>query len=309
MNSMFDSLPLAIMRHPRISAACGVILLLLAGSFIWWQFIWQQPQRVFTDMLANNLATPSVTKTAAANGNGESVTQNVRLQMGGTNAADWIVSATQTNSSVTTESIGTPTTGYIRYLHIAARQAVGSKPYNFSQVLDVWGKSDGKIDPSLNHLFNQTVLDISNAPLPPIGNLPDSARQNLLAYMQRQSIFVPSYATVKRQTIQGRSVYTYSVAVHLGAYIRMMQAFAHDLHMADLDTVDPSQYSTVPPITLTISVDRVSHELSQVSYPGSGFSQSYTSWGVLSPIILPSKVITTTALQSRIQALSAGPQV
>lgn len=303
---MFDTIIVACMRYPRRSAVCGAGLLILVGFFVWWQFIWQHPQRVFTDMLSNSLETVSVTKSASANSNGQSVHQVARLEMGGTNAADWLVSANESNSSVTTENIATPNTGYIRYLHIATNlQKNGGKPYSFNSILGVWGKGDGKTDPTLDHLFSQTLLDISNAPLPPIGNLPDAERQNVLSYMQQQQIFTPDYKTVKRQTLDGRSVYTYSVSVKLGAYVRMMQGFAHDLGLTDLDTVDPSQYSTVPPIMLSISVDRLSHELVSVSYPGSGFTQAYSAWGQLNAVRLPSKTISTTALQSRIEALGA----
>lgn len=309
IKGMFDTIIAASIRYPRRSALCGVGLLILLGLFVWWQFVWQHPQRVFTDMLSNNLETVSVTKSASANSNGQSVHQVARLEMGGINAADWLVSANESNSSVTTENIATPNTGYIRYLHIATNlQKKGGKPYSFNSILGVWGKGDGKTDPTLDHLFSQTLLDISSAPLPPIGNLPDTERQSILRYMQQQQIFTPAYTTAKRQMLDGRSVYTYSVSVKLGAYVRMMQAFAHDLGLTDLDTVDPSQYSTVPPITLGMSVDCLSHELVSVSYPGSGFTQTYSAWGQLSAVRLPSKAITTTALQSRIAALGAAAQ-
>lgn len=301
---MFDTLIIAIMRHPRVSAVAGVVVCVLGGSFLWWRVVWQQPQRVFIDMLANNLQTVSVTKVASASGSGQSVVQDARLQMGSTNAADWLVSATQAGSSVTTESIATPAAGYIRYTSIAATsQSTGSKLYDFHKVLNVWGKSDGKTDASLDHLFSQTLLDISNAPLPPIANLPEAERQNILTYMQAEKIFAPSYTSVKRQKVNGRDAYTYTVAVQLGAYIRMMQAFAHDLGLTDLDTVDPSQYSTVPPISITVSVDRASHQLVRITYPGSGFSQSYQDWGLLPGIAIPTHTITATQLQAQVQAL------
>lgn len=305
---MLDYIYEFILRRPRLGSSLGIIVILLFGSFVWWQIVWEHPERVFQDMLANNLAATSVTKLASANGNGQSVSQQVRLQMGGTNAADWLVTAAQTGSSVTTESIGTPTTGYIRYAGIHAITKKGDKAYDFSKVLNVWGKSDGKTDPSLDHLFSQTLLDLSSAPLPPIGDLPESERQSILNYMQAQKIFSPSYGKVKRERILGRDTYTYAVAVQLGAYIRMMQAFGHYLGLHDLDTVDPNQYSTVPPITIQMSVDRAAHQLVRVVYPGSGFAQTYTDWGLLTPVAIPSKSVPTTQLQQRIQALNNAAQ-
>ncbi|HEU4966604.1 MAG TPA: hypothetical protein VFT53_03905 [Candidatus Saccharimonadales bacterium] len=294
-----------ILKHPRVSGVLAAILAIILGSFLWWRVVWERPQRVFMDMLSANLSAASVLKTVSAKDNGQSVSQQARLQMGGTNAADWLVTVAQTGSSVTTENIGTPTTGYIRYAHIDTVIQNNGKPFDFSKVQDVWGKSDGKTDPSLNHLFSQTLLDISSAPTPPIGNLPDSQRQNILTYMQTEKIFSPDYSKTKREKVDGHDVYTYQVAVQLGAYVRMMQAFAHYVGLRDLDTLDPSQYSTVPPITVTMSVDRASHQLVRVAYPGSGFAQGYSDWGLQTPITIPTHTIPTTELQNRIQALNS----
>lgn len=296
---MVDTLLEKIVRYPRHSAVIAIVVLVLAAGFGWWNFVWQSPQRVFEDMLAGNLATTSVTKHAAASGNGQSIDQYSRLQMGGANAAAWLVTATQGSSSVTTESIGTPAAGYIRYTHLAA----ATQPHGSDHVLDVWAKGDSKTDSSLGQLFSGTLLDISNAPLPPIANLPENEQQSLLTYMRDEKIFTPSYTNVKRETVDGRGVYTYAVAVQLGAYIRLMQAFAHYLGLTGLDTIDPSQYSTVPAIALTMSVDRASHQLVRVTYPQNGFAQHYTDWGLSTPVAVPSKAISTTALQNRVQAL------
>jgi hypothetical protein len=282
----------------------GIALLIVFIGLVWWNVAWQNPRRVFEDMLANNLATRSVTKHASANGNGQGVDQYVRLEMGGTNAADWLVTANHVSSSVTTESLGTPTSAYIRYTHIETQQKSKSgKPYDFRSVLNVWGKGDGKADPSLGQLFDQSLLDIASAPLPPIANLPASEQHTVLGYMRDEHIFTPSYNNVKRETVNGRGVYTYQVSVSLGAYVRLMQAFAHDLGLNILDTIDPSQYSTVPPVVLSVSVDRASHQLVKVSYPGSGFSQSYADWGLALPIAIPHTSISTTELQKRIQSI------
>jgi len=289
--------------------AGGVLLAVIAAGALWWQFAWQNPRRVFEDMLANNLTAASVTKVAGLQGNGQNVQQYTRLQMGGTNAADWLVSATQAGSSVTTESIGTPTGGFIRYTHIVLPQS-DNRPSIPADVLNVWGRSDGKTDPTLDHLFAQTLLDLSTAPLPPIGNLPAAQRANILAYIGDEKVFTPDYAKITREVVDGRRVYTYSVSVQLGAYVRMMQAFARDLGLADLDSVDASQYATAPPVTLRISVDRASHQLVRIAYPGTAYVQSYTGWGVLTPVAVPAKTIPTTELQNRVESLTvaAGPQ-
>jgi len=299
-----------IIRHPRASRTLLAVAIVAGGVLVWWQFVWQNPQRVFEDMLASNLATTSVTKTARASSGSQQLEQYARLEMDNTSATDWLVTVEQSNAGITTESIGTPTTGFIRYTHIATTQKTPSNTsYDFSHVLNVWGKSDGTTDPSLDHLFSQTVLDISNAPLPPIGNLPEAKQQELLDYMRAQQIFTPAYSSVKHAKVVGHDVYTYQVAVKLGAYVSMMQAFAHDMGMSNLDTIDPNQYSTLAPISMTLSIDRASHRLVEATYAGSGFSQDYTDWGLQTPIALPQAHVTTTELQNRLQALGTSTHV
>lgn len=292
--------------YPRRATVVALVVLVVAGGFAWWLFIWQDPHRVFDDMIAGNLQTMSVTRTITAGNETQSIDQTVRLEMGNTNAADWLVLAKQNGATVMTESIGTATTGYIRYVDIApAKQAAGSKQPDFGSVLNIWAQADGKTDANLKTLFAQSLFDITSAPTPPIGNLPDSQRENILAFIRDQKVFTPDYNSVKSETIGGRNVYTYNVSVPLAAYARMMQAFAHDLGMSTLDTLDPEQYVNLKPITVTMSVDRASHQLVKLAYGNSGYVQTYGDWGQATPVVLPTSTITTTELQTRLQSLSA----
>ena len=291
--------------YPRRATAVVLVVLVLVGSSAWWLFIWQDPHRVFDDMIAGNLETLSVTRTITAGNATQSIDQTVRLQMGSTNAADWLVLAKQNGATVRTESIGTQASGYIRYVNIApAKQPANSKQTDFSSVLNIWAHADGKTDANLKTLFAQSLFDITSAPTPPIGNLPDDQRENILSFIRDQKVFTPDFNTVKSETVGGRSVYTYDVSVQLAAYARMMQAFAHDLGMNTLDTLDPEQYVNLQPIKVTMSVDRASHQLVKLVYGNSGYVQTYGDWGQATPIVLPKDTITTTELQSRLQSLS-----
>ena len=293
-------------ERPWRTLGIGLPIILLIGSFIWWQAVWTDPTHVFEDMLANNLTATSVTKAITAGTSAQGVEQTVRLEMGGTNATAWLVTARQGNSIVTTESISTPTTGYIRYVKIAKAQKTGkSTNYNFANVINQWAKSDGQTDSQLNTLFNQSLLDITNAPAPPIGNLPLDQRTDALHFMRTEKVFTPDYSKVKSQTVDGRSVYTYQVSVKLAPYVRLMQAFAQDLGLKGLESIDPSQYSTLPPLTMSVSVDKTSHQLLRITYAPSSFTQDYSSWGLDTPLTLPHATLTTTQLQQRLQALRA----
>ena len=300
---MFTALIDTILRNLRRSVAIAIVLLVVVIGLIWRVIVWQSPQSVFSDMLANNLNTTSVTKHILASSSSQSIDQYVRLEMGSTNAAEWLVTATQSNTVVTSDSIGTSTTGYIRYTQIKTQPGAPKLITNFSKVLNVWGRADGKTDPALSQMFSQTLLDIGSAPIPPIGNVSQTERQVLVNYMLNQGVFSGIYSNVTSQTINGHGVYAYHVQVRLGPYVRLMQSFAHALGIASLNNINPNQYSTVAPVTLNLAVDKMSHELVEVTYPATGFTQSYTDWGLLTPIKLPQQTISTTALQARIKAL------
>lgn len=303
---MLDELLARVVQSPKWGIAVGGVLVVMLGGFVWWHFIWENPQTTFEDMLARNLQTMSVTKHVAAGKGDQSVDQLIRLQLGSTNAADWLVTAKQSGSMVTTESIVTPVTGYLRYNKIVSTQkGPQGQSFDFSGVTNIWAKSDGQTDTSLNTLFGQTLLDITSAPVPPIGNLTDEQRDKLVRYMIQEKVFQPDYSKVRYETANKRAAIAYPVAVRLGGYVRMMQAFAKYMHLKGLDQVDPAQYDGLNPVTMTVWVNPASHQMVQLTFPGSGFTEGYSDWGLLPAIQIPTKTITTTELQQKLQALGS----
>jgi hypothetical protein len=300
-----DGMTLRLQQYTRALYIGSGIILLIIAAFLWWQFVYQNPKHVFSAMLANNLQTTSVTRHHKQSGNGQSVDQTVRLQLGSTNAADWLVQVKQSNSHVTTESIGTPETGYVRYLSAATTQKHSNgQNYDFSKLLNMWGKADPKDSKNvLNQLFSQTLIDVGTAPLPPIGNLQPEDRQDVLEFMHDQSVFKTDYKKVKTGTVDGLPVYIYPVTVKLEPYLRMMQGFARDCGMHQLDSVDPAQFRTAPAIKMTFKVDSWSHQLREVDYPSAKFTQTYTDYGLTLPIQVPEHSISVTELQSKLQKL------
>jgi hypothetical protein len=278
--------------------------LVTASVFVWWNFIYQSPRNVFWGAMENNLQTSSVIKHVSVTQNGQGLDQYIRLQLGSTNAAQWLVTLKQANSNVVTESIGTPTTGYVRYVkaNTSQKRADGST-YDFSKVINVWAKADDNSKQTLKRLFSQTVLDIGTVPTPPIANLPKDQRDNLLQFMNDQKVFAPDFNTMKRKTIDGREVYVYDVQVNLSAYLRMMQAFARNIGLKDLESADPAQFQTEAPVKLRLTIDAAGRYLRELSYPEQDYKQEYSGYGIVNPIAIPDKTISVTELQTRLQSL------
>lgn len=301
---MLDSLLDGIFIHFKLSLVVVSLLLLAIVGLAWWNFVWQSPEIVFQDMLVNNLESSSVTKFIIGNTKTRSLKQYVRQETGNVDAVEWLVTVAQPGTIVTTDSIGTPVSGYISYKTILVPKTVkNAKTSDLRGLVNVWAKADHKTDLSLKNLFSQTLLDVGSAPLPPIADLPSTERQNLDQFMISQKIFTPAYKTVKNQIIDGQAVYSYVVSVRLEPYIKLMLLFAHDLGLTGLNGINPALYANSPPAIMTVFVNKTSHQLARITYPASKFTQNYTDWGLMLPIKLPKNTITTTSLQKRLQTV------
>lgn len=295
----------ATRRNILIAILCGVGLLVLA-FLVWWNFIYQSPRRVFEGMLENNLQVSSVTKHEYLSDTSQTVDKYIRLQLGSVNASQNVqtTSLKQQATAVTTESVGTPTQEYVRYVKLTSNQKqANGRPIDFRNVLNVWGKVDATNQATPPVQFSQSLLDVGTVPAPPIGNVTPEQKENITQFIRDQSVFMPDYATMQRTTFEGRRAYVYDVSVKLAPYVRMMQAFASDIGLHELDSLDPTSYQSAPPIKITLTVDTASHHLRQIAYKQSGFTETYSDYGLSAPITIPTKTIPASELQARLQKL------
>ena len=279
-----------------------VIILTLAAMIIalalWWTQVFTSPERAYNGMLVNNLTTSSVTKSELATSGEQSALQRVTLNLGAVNAARWLVTITQGKTAVTTESIGTPNGGYVRYVEIKGQ----GKQSNFDRVLNVWAKGTKQEGSSLQDLFSQAVLDVGSAPVPPIGNPPADIRRSLLKYINAEKVFTPDYKSVKSEVINGRQVYSLTVSVKLAPYLKMMQSFANVYGLTTLQDINPTEYQAAAPLKLTISIDKTAHTMLRVAYQPANFVETYSDYGIRNSVNLPDAKITTQELQKRLQS-------
>jgi hypothetical protein len=276
--------------------AVGTLMYVVSG-LVWWNGVYLSPQRTFEDMLTNNLMVHSVTKNISLAASDGHLTQTVRLQLGATNAARWLVTAKQGDNSVSTESIGTPQTDYVRYTDIAATDKRALKQYK--SVLNQWGASAAPTQ-TVGGLFQQALLDVNYAPALPIGYVSAESREQMSAFMQDEKIFVPDYSTVKTVTIGGRKAYQYTVSVAQAPYVRLLQSFEKSFGYNTLSDVNASQYQGQPPDTIVVAVDRLSHQLIRLSYERTGYTVTYSGYGVAEPILAPAHAIPLETLKQRL---------
>ncbi len=281
------------------------LLLFAVSGFFGWSRVYQDPERVFRGMLSNSLSTGSVTRQVTQAAQGNSLEQYIRLSLGAPNRSRIISTIGQGTgegaSRVTTESIGTPEEDYTRYTAIDTDQttAEGQK-LDFSNILDVWGKSGGSDDgqgASARYL-NEALLGVV-----PFGALSAGERQALLELMQEQNVFATDYDLVTRASKDRRKVYVYKVTVEPKTYVTMLQKFTKALGVKPIDGLDQQSYEGVPPLEIELTVDVLSRQLTRVNYLGNGRQESYSGHGLQRAIVLPDQTIPLAELQSRLQTV------
>lgn len=290
-------------KSVKLMIVAGVLLLGASGA-AYWQYIYTNPTRVFDRMLASSLASSSVTKAVSQADDSQKLDQVSTLMTLPKQQVHAVSVLAQggagDKTNITTESIGTPVTEFVRYSEIKTGQkSADGKPFNFSKVLGIWGKSDQK-DPSGEgvQLFNQTLLGAV-----PIANLPQPTRVKLLNQIRESGVYKIDGSAVKKQMIDGRQVYTYDVVIAPVAYVSMLKSFAAALGLKQLEQVDPNQYAKSAPLKLGMSVDVWSGQLTRVLYKDSSRKEVLTSYGTRVPVELPTSSIPVADLQSRLQQI------
>jgi hypothetical protein len=290
-------------KKPLLTLYIFGALLLVAAGLLWWTKTSINPERVFWSTVDQSLSSSAVTIQADQKSNGTSVHQTVQYSMGAQNMTHSLTKLSQGNTVVQNELIGTPTTDYTRYVSVKTDQKTASgKNLDFSNIIGVWAKGEA----GQNQLFSQGVLGIG-LPLGgvamPIGNLQATQRHKLIKEIKNNVVYQTDYNKAKKQTVNGRLQYVYSVDVQPVAYATLMQHFAQLVGMHDLDSLDPKTFQGQQAIKMKLTIDVRSRHLVAVEMESSGDKQTYAAYDVPVTITEPAKPISTTELQDRLSHL------
>jgi hypothetical protein len=276
----------------------AIVLVVLALGGVWWNRVRQNPNRVFWDMLANNLSTSGVTRAVIQKGQGVEISQYTQLSFGGQPQAHALTVFSSKSSTLATEEISDQTHDFVRYQRID----LPGKKLNAAGVLGKWAQLDSgqSVDTQLTSgLFNQSLIDVL-----PFANLSAADRGKLLGTMHDQQAFTYNKNLVKKTSLQGRQVYLYAVSIHPAAYIRIMQQFESLIGATTYASLRPSDAAKTKPIAIVVSVDARSHELSQLYQASVQRTTTYGGFGIVSQRPLPQATITTTELTRRLGQLN-----
>lgn len=297
-----DGLRLKLREKPYLWVYIAGTLLVFVCSIWWWSAVYLGPKHVFWSMVGNSLSAGSVVlKTEQSNG-GDSLEQRIHIDTATAGRAHSVTTLKQSGTEVKTEIIGTKDADYTRYLSINSNSKA-----DISKVKGVWSKSDGTqqtgTQSSAHQLYAQAVLGIGlplgSTPVP-VGGLTPKQRQVLYDFIRKERVYSPDFSGVKKEHKHNRLLYTYDVTIQAILYVRMMQIFAKDLGLTELEAVNPNVYQDNPTIKVSLTVDALSHQLASVNFKELGYSQHYESYGLPLTAGIPRDTISAAELQKRL---------
>jgi hypothetical protein len=284
-----------------IFIALGVLIFAVAGWF-WYQRIYGNPERVFWTMIENNLATQGSTRTVvqgSADGDSEQV---IHLSFGGNTHTRGLTSIRQggeNSSLVRTETIGSHDADYVRYVELKpGGNKPNGQPYDFSAVLEKWGKTPNTEGQQSNILL-ESLLG-----LVPVGDFNPAERRELLRMIREKDVYDTDLTKVDVTRVNGRTLYTYKVSVNLQAYLEMMNEYVRMIGIDVGDGLDPTGYAGQS-AQAVFSVDKKSRRLATVNYSDGSRTETYGGYGVADTQPFPVESIDLSELQARLQAALA----
>jgi hypothetical protein len=203
-------------------------------------------------------------------------------------------------NTVKTETIGTLTDDFARYTSINTRQRDRqNKPINFGQVLGVWGKSVPSSDQSLpaQFLYGNILTVVPFAPLNA------QQRQRVLQTMRDLLVYDVDYSKAISRTENGRSLFVYTVKVNPASYVAMLKKLAQEIGLHQLDKIDPMTFAGKTAEEMEISVDKLSQQLTHISYQSGQREESYSGYGLQAEVNVPAVSVPIPELQRRLQSL------
>ena len=202
----------------------------------------------------------------------------------------------QNHSQVTTEQIDTSAAAYVRYTSIKSGQPGSvNQTERTSQVLNVWS-NDKLASPSL---FSRTALGNCVVPL---ASLPRGRAEPFMRELRSGKILQVDYSQTKRETIQGKPVVVYEVAVQPQPYVDFVKRVAVAYGLKDFNSVESADYVQKSPEQMKFYINAGTRRLEKIVFNGRERTITFSNYGKISPWSVPVSAVEPQELQKRFEA-------
>ncbi len=291
--------PPFIIVHKALSISLIALIIFIVSGVMWWRQVYNNPRRVFETMLSNNLSTQGVTRSSKSVSEGTPIDKTEQISFVPKIASRTLVIIDQkapdgASTSITSETIGTLSQDYSRYIKINTSQKnAEGKPLDYSKVINIWGKSDSLQGEPQN--FSQATLGLI-----PFANLNESTKNKVLEVMNKTNAYEVDYSKVEPKVVGNKAALVFPVKVNTAGYVEALKIVAKATGLGDTPGLDPKSYKDQPPIEIKIIIDKHSRHILEVDY-GQDQKEQYSAYGLSLPIELPNKTIPINELQQKVQ--------
>lgn len=274
-------------------------LIFLASAGAWWFLVRNTAQNSFDSMLNNNFRTASVTREVQQISGTQKLDQVIRIQNQSQHVASGLTTLTQNNGAtkVITESIGTPTADFVRYIEIKTDQKnQKGKQLEFGSVLNIWGKSESDPGGQIGSLYGDVSLGLF-----PFADLSAEQRNQMMDIINTNKVYQTDFNTTQRIVKDGRPYFIYRVNVKPSAYVTMLKQYGEYVGIDQLKNLNPEDYKDTPDQVVDVAVDILSQRLAKVTTVKGNRQESYSGYGIIQKIELPNNAVPMQELQERLQ--------
>lgn len=284
--------------------AVGLVLSVVSGTLAY-NRLYMTSERRFWLAVENSLSTSSVLREVQQGGTGNLQIDQTRFTFGQQAITNKISSVSDksatTESNVTTETLQTPTSQYIRYLNVYTnekKQDGGS--YDFSSIKGIWAKESeatsevAVADSKLAYVQPHITLAL-------FGNLSPAARRATIKELKDSGAYVIDYKSVTNEEVNGETYVVYGVKVITKKYVGVLQNHLVSMGYGAFPPLDPNNYPENARVNAQFFVNKKSGVLSGLVF--NGVTEKYSNYGFNKQIALPTKTISIDDLQTQLQAL------
>lgn len=257
----------------------------------WYTKSYLNPSNVFWGTISSNLNIDYVTRTSSKSQGPQTLVQKNDLQFSPQLIARAIVNLanSETNERVITETIGTNTTDYLRYVEITSSSAGQA---NVSAV-GVWAKRDAG-EGEQSQILSESLL----GSVLMFGNLNPGQRQQIVGQLETSNAF-KKYDLIGKKSVDGHNVFTFNVSIDLDAYSKVYSDYLKMLGQDKLaEQIGQQQSGATYDFVLDINAgSRVPLKLSAA---GSEEYENFSNVGTGPRINVPQTNLTISDLQAKL---------
>lgn len=286
-----------VLTHKALSLTIIALIIFSVSGVAWWKHVYNSPRRVFEGMLKANLSTQSVTRATVSQDQGGPVEKTEQISFVPAMASRTVVTISQESAdgvtNVVSETIGTTTRDYSRYIKIETPQKnAEGKALDYTSVINRWGESASP------QAYQQATLGLI-----PFANLRQADLNAALASFDNKKVYDIDYAKVEPKRLDGKSALIFTVKINTAAYVEVLKDLSKKAGFSEFKDLNPADYKDSAPIEVKLTIDKLSRHLMVAEYVGSSQKETYSSYGLSAPITLPKMTMPIESLQQQIQEI------